>query len=72
MTSSGRVVETERLLLRRLREDDAEFVLELLNEPSFLEFIGDKEVRTLGDARKYIRTGPVESYAASSTSVTST
>ncbi len=63
MTSSGSVVETERLLLRRLREDDAEFILELLNEPAFLEFVGDKGVRTLGDARKYIRTGPVESYA---------
>jgi len=56
-------VETERLTLRRLREDDAEFILELLNEPSFLEFIGDKGVRSLEDARDYILTGPLESYA---------
>ena len=41
---------------------DAAFILRLLNEPSFLHFIGDKGVRTLDDARKYIETGPVDSY----------
>jgi len=53
---------TERLVLRRITPDDAPFILELLNEPSFLEFIGDKGVRTLDDARHYILTGPVASY----------
>jgi ribosomal-protein-alanine N-acetyltransferase len=53
---------TERLILRRLTADDAPFILELLNEPAFLEFIGDKGVRTLDDARHYILTGPVASY----------
>ncbi len=56
------VLETRRLVLRRLTTDDAPFILELLNEPSFLEFIGDKGVRTLDDARDYIRTGPLASY----------
>jgi RimJ/RimL family protein N-acetyltransferase len=56
------VVETDRLSLRRLTVDDAAFILELLNEPSFLEFIGDRGVRTLDDARRYILTGPVRSY----------
>ena len=42
---------------------DAPFILELLNDPDWLRFIGDKGVRTLDDARNYIRTGPVESYA---------
>lgn len=56
------VLETRRLRLRRLTTDDAPFILELLNEPSFLEFIGDKGVRTLDDARDYIRTGPLASY----------
>jgi RimJ/RimL family protein N-acetyltransferase len=53
---------TERLILRRMTADDAPFILELVNEPSFLEFIGDKGVRTLNDARHYILTGPVASY----------
>ncbi|MGH9319058.1 MAG: GNAT family N-acetyltransferase [Vicinamibacteria bacterium] len=38
------VVETERLTLRRLTLDDAEFIVGLLNEPSFLRFFGDKGV----------------------------
>jgi RimJ/RimL family protein N-acetyltransferase len=42
--------------------DDAEFILELLNDPSFLRFIGDKGVRTTEDARRYILTGPLDSY----------
>jgi RimJ/RimL family protein N-acetyltransferase len=57
------VLETERLNLRQLDAGDAEFILELLNEPSFLHHIGDKGVRTLADAARYIATGPVESYA---------
>lgn len=56
------VLETERLVLRRMTTDDAPFILELLNEPSFLEFIGDKGVRNLEDARGYILNGPVASY----------
>ena len=56
------VIETERLVLSRLSADDAEFILELLNEPSFLRFVGDKGVRTLDDARTYINGGPVDSY----------
>ena len=56
------VLETERLILRRLTVDDAPFILTLLNEPSFLRYIGDKNVRNLDDARNYILTGPVASY----------
>ena len=55
-------IETERLILRRLSEDDAAFIVELLNEPSFIQYIGDKGVRTLDDARQYILNGPVKSY----------
>jgi RimJ/RimL family protein N-acetyltransferase len=56
------ILETERLVLRHLSADDAEFILELLNEPSFVRYIGDKQVRNLADARKYIADGPVASY----------
>ena len=56
------ILETERLNLRKISIEDAEFILQLLNEPSFLRYIGDKGVRTLEHARKYILEGPVESY----------
>ena len=56
------VCETPRLRLRRLVPQDAAFILELLNEPDFIRNIGDREVRTLEDARRYILTGPVASY----------
>ena len=56
------ILETPRLKLRRFTPDDAAFVLELLNEPSFLRYIGDKKVRNLDDARQYILNGPVASY----------
>jgi RimJ/RimL family protein N-acetyltransferase len=37
-------------------------MVELLNEPSFIRNIGDRGVRTLADARRYIADGPVASY----------
>jgi len=43
-------------------ETDAEFILELLNQPSFIRFIGDKGARNLDDARAYVVEGPVKSY----------
>jgi RimJ/RimL family protein N-acetyltransferase len=57
------VVETERLALREFTADDADFVLRIVNEPSFLRYIGDRGVRNLDDARKYIADGPVAGYA---------
>ena len=57
------VLETERLILRQLTEDDAEFIFELLNEPSWIQNIGDRHIHTLDDARTYIVNGPVASYA---------
>jgi RimJ/RimL family protein N-acetyltransferase len=58
-----KVLETDRLILRWMSTDDAEFILGLLNEPSWLHFIGDRGVRTIEDARDYILKGPVEMYA---------
>lgn len=57
--SSMAVIQTERLNLRLLNEDDAGFILDLLNQPSWLEFIGDRGVRNLDDARAYINNGPL-------------
>lgn len=57
------VLETDRLILNYFSLDDAHIILELLEEPSFKEFIGDKGVRTIDDARDYLQKGPLESYA---------
>ena len=56
------ITETERLRLRKFVVEDAQFVLDLLNQPSFLRFIGDKNVRTVDDAKRYLITGPIDSY----------
>jgi RimJ/RimL family protein N-acetyltransferase len=56
------VLETTRLTLRRLTPADAPFILELLNDPSFVRYIGDKGVRTREDAVGYITAGPIASY----------
>jgi len=42
--------------------EDSEFIFELVNERAFIRNIGDKGVRTLGDAQNYILTGPITSY----------
>ncbi len=57
-----KILETERLILRWLSTDDAEFILELLNDPSWVRFIGDKGVRNIEDARSYISKSLVEMY----------
>lgn len=57
------ILETQRLILRELSTEDAEFILELLNEPSFIRNIGDRGVRTIDGANSYILNGPVASYA---------
>jgi RimJ/RimL family protein N-acetyltransferase len=36
--------------------------MQLANEPPFLHYIGDKGVRTLADARRYVSDGPLKSY----------
>lgn len=43
--------------------DDAAFILKLVNDPAWIEFIGDKGIRTIADARDYIVNGPLEMYA---------
>jgi RimJ/RimL family protein N-acetyltransferase len=55
-------LETARLSLRRFTLEDAAFALRLVNEPSFIANIGDKGVRSLDDARRYLREGPLAMY----------
>ena len=61
--SATEILATDRLRLRKLTLDDAPFILKLVNDPSWLEFIGDKGVRNQADARTYLAQGPIEMYA---------
>ncbi len=56
------ILETSRVALRHLVEEDAPFILRLLNDPAFLRFIGDRGVRNEAEARAYLRAGPIDSY----------
>lgn len=56
------VCETERLILRHFELSDAEYIVKQLNDSFFIQFIGDKHVRILVDAEKYLKEGPIESY----------
>lgn len=58
-----RILDTERLVLSRLSPEDAPFILELVNEPDWLRFIGDRNVHDLDGARTYIEQVSVEMYA---------
>lgn len=57
------ILRTARLVVRELTAADAPFILRLLNDPGFIEHIGDRGVRTVEDAANYIERGPRASYA---------
>jgi RimJ/RimL family protein N-acetyltransferase len=56
------VLETERLILRRLTKADAPFMLELLNDPSYIRNVADRGVRTVADAENYLAAKMLPSY----------
>lgn len=57
------VLRTDRLVLRWLTVEDAAFIHELMNDPDWLRYIGDRGIRTLEDARTYLLQGPIAMYA---------
>ena len=56
------VLTTERLVLRHATTADDRFIYELVNDPDFIRNIGDRGVRTLADAERYVLNGPIASY----------
>jgi [ribosomal protein S5]-alanine N-acetyltransferase len=58
------ILSTQRLALSKLSHTDADFILHLLNTPTWLRYIGDRNVKTSVDAIRYIEDGPMKSYAA--------
>jgi ribosomal-protein-alanine N-acetyltransferase len=66
LTPGQTVVETERLRLRAMSDtsdEDTAMMLRLLNDPAFIHNIADRGVRTLQQARDYLRNGALRSYA---------
>lgn len=60
MTTS--IIETERLYLREFLESDADFIIELFNDPTFIRYVGDRGIRNRDDAISYLKEGPSKSY----------
>lgn len=48
------ILETERLRIREFTEKDAEFIFDLLNSEGWLKYIGNRNIKTMEDARLYI------------------
>lgn len=57
------IAETDRLQLCHFVLDDASFILTLVNDPSWIQFIGDRGIGTLAQAEAYLQNGPMASYA---------
>ena len=57
-----KILETERTIIREIVETDAEFILDLLNQPTFIKYIGNRRVNTLADAREVIENRYRQSY----------
>lgn len=56
------ILETGRLRLREFILSDTAFIIELLNSPAWLQFIGDRNVKTEEQAKRYLEDGPLKSY----------
>jgi RimJ/RimL family protein N-acetyltransferase len=56
------ILETERLQLRQFEISDADFIVWLVNTPGWLEFIGDRNIKTTEEAIRYLQNGPMKSY----------
>jgi RimJ/RimL family protein N-acetyltransferase len=56
------ILETERLVLRQFTMDDATFIIELVNTPGWIEFIGDRNIKATEQAKNYLQNGLLKSY----------
>jgi RimJ/RimL family protein N-acetyltransferase len=56
------ILNTERLLLKEFEISDAAFIVELVNTPGWIKFIGDRNIKTIEQAENYLKNGPLKSY----------
>ncbi|HQF29116.1 MAG TPA: GNAT family N-acetyltransferase [Bacteroidia bacterium] len=59
------LISGENLFLREFILSDAPFIVELLNTPGWIKFIGDRNVHSVEDAIKYLQNGPLKTYSDS-------
>lgn len=57
------ICETARLIVRKFTLDDAPFIMSLLNSPTWMQYLGDRNIHTVADAAQYLTNGPLASYA---------
>lgn len=62
MTEPITVIETPRLRLRTAALDDAAFYMELVNDPSWIANIGQRNIHTLEAARAALESGPMAQF----------
>jgi RimJ/RimL family protein N-acetyltransferase len=56
------ILKTDRLVLRQFTVTDTKFIVELVNTPGWIEFIGDRGIKTDEQAKDYLLNGPLKSY----------
>jgi [ribosomal protein S5]-alanine N-acetyltransferase len=56
------ITKTLRFTIREMKLEDAPFIFDLLNQKSFKEKIGDRQIRSLDDATNFIQDGPMQDY----------
>nr|WP_321221569.1 GNAT family N-acetyltransferase [uncultured Psychroserpens sp.] len=56
------IAETKRLILSKITVDDAPFILQLMNTPDWLKYIGDRNIKTVEAAAEYIKNNQLKCY----------
>jgi len=59
------VTSTKRLIISQVTETDAPFFVELMNTPSWIKYIGDRNIKSVKDAENYLKNGILKSYKES-------
>lgn len=57
-----KILQTERTIIEKIGLDDAEFFVALVNTPDWLNYIGDRNVKTVEDSKQFLRNGFLRSY----------
>lgn len=60
--NSEEILRTERMVIRKFNLGDAIFIIHLMNTPGWLQFIGDRNMKSIDDAKNYLVSGPLQSY----------